>query len=93
SSDKENTPANDRFFKADGYHAVPLPITGNFLTLRADISFVGLDEYAIRKKVIKSKTSESKTTVLEANTSKSKTSETVGKTNEADNKDKLIIED
>ncbi|GKB99432.1 hypothetical protein Tco_0985569 [Tanacetum coccineum] len=34
------------------------PITGNFLTLRADISFAGLDEYAIRKKIIKSKTTD-----------------------------------
>ncbi|GJY10870.1 hypothetical protein Tco_0379055 [Tanacetum coccineum] len=42
--------------KEDGYHAVPPPITGNFLTPRADISFAGLDEYAIRKKIIKSKT-------------------------------------
>ncbi|GJX57940.1 hypothetical protein Tco_0289330 [Tanacetum coccineum] len=41
SSDEENTPENDRFSKADGYHAVPPPITGNFLTLRADISFAG----------------------------------------------------
>ncbi|GJY82371.1 putative reverse transcriptase domain-containing protein [Tanacetum coccineum] len=77
SSDEEITPANDRFSKADGYHAVPPPITGNFLTPRADISFAGLDEYAIRKKII-----ESKTTELNTDTSKSKTSETVGKTNE-----------
>ncbi|GKF54125.1 hypothetical protein Tco_0161035, partial [Tanacetum coccineum] len=70
SSDEESTPANDRFSKADEYHAVPPPITGNFLTPRADISFAGLDEYAIRKKIIKSKT-----TVLNT-----KTSETVGKT-------------
>ncbi|GJT07264.1 hypothetical protein Tco_0841726 [Tanacetum coccineum] len=41
SSDEEITPANDRFFKADGYHDVPPPITGNFLTPRADISFAG----------------------------------------------------
>ncbi|GJR53365.1 ribonuclease H-like domain-containing protein [Tanacetum coccineum] len=41
SSDEENTPANDRFSKADGFHAVPPPITGNFLTPRADISFAG----------------------------------------------------
>ncbi|GJW79688.1 hypothetical protein Tco_0143663 [Tanacetum coccineum] len=41
SSDEEITPANDRFSKADGYHAVPPPITGNFLTPRADISFEG----------------------------------------------------
>ncbi|GJX61996.1 hypothetical protein Tco_0294896 [Tanacetum coccineum] len=94
SSDEESTPANDRFSKADGYHVVPPPITGNFLTLRADISFAGLDEYAIRKKIIESKTTDLNT----------KTSETVGKTNEANtqkpktvyesvNRDKVIIED
>ncbi|GKB15893.1 hypothetical protein Tco_0849816 [Tanacetum coccineum] len=100
SSDEEITPANDRFSKADGYHPVPSPITGNFLTPRADISFAGLDEYAIRKKIIESKT----------DTSKSKTSETIGKTNEVNiekpksvhesvvskpkiNRDKVIIED
>ncbi|GJR93306.1 putative ribonuclease H-like domain-containing protein [Tanacetum coccineum] len=66
----------------------------NFLTPRADISFAGLDEYAIRKKIIESKTTDLNT----------KTSETVGKTNEANtqkpktvyesvNKDKVIIED
>ncbi|GJT67015.1 ribonuclease H-like domain-containing protein [Tanacetum coccineum] len=105
SSDEEITPANDRFSKADGYHVVPPPITGNFLTPRADISFAGLDEYAIRKKII-----ESKTTELNTDTSKSKTSETIGKTNEVNiekpksvhesvvskpkiNRDKVIIED
>ncbi|GJT02727.1 hypothetical protein Tco_0823896 [Tanacetum coccineum] len=105
SSDEEITPANDRFSKADGYHAIPPPITGNFLTPRADISFAGLDEFAIKKKVI-----ESKTTELNTDTSKSKTSETVGKTNEVNiekpksvhesvvpkpkiNRDKVIIED
>ncbi|GJY32267.1 putative ribonuclease H-like domain-containing protein, partial [Tanacetum coccineum] len=66
----------------------------NFLTPRADISFAGLDEYAIRKKIIESKTTDLNT----------KTSETVGKTNEANtqkpktvyelvNRDKVIIED
>ncbi|GKA02045.1 hypothetical protein Tco_0674710 [Tanacetum coccineum] len=105
SSNEEITPANDRFSKADGYHVVPPYITGNFLTPRADISLAGLDEYAIRKKIIKSKTTE-----LNTNTSKSKTSETVGKTNEVNiekpksfhesivpkpkiNKEKVIIED
>ncbi|GJS02713.1 hypothetical protein Tco_0319221 [Tanacetum coccineum] len=77
SSDEESTLANDRFSKADGYHAIPPPMTGNFLTPRVDISFAGLDEYAIRKKIIKSKTTE-----INADTSKSKTSETVGNTNE-----------
>ncbi|GKB70086.1 retrovirus-related pol polyprotein from transposon TNT 1-94, partial [Tanacetum coccineum] len=94
SSDEESTPANDRFSKADGYHAVPPPITRNFLTPRADISFAGLDEYAIRKKIIESKTTDLNT----------KPSETVGKTNEANtqkpktvyesvNRDKIIIDD
>ncbi|GJX49443.1 hypothetical protein Tco_0276288 [Tanacetum coccineum] len=40
-NDEESIPANDRSSKADGYHAVPPPITGNFLTPRADISFAG----------------------------------------------------
>ncbi|GJU76328.1 ribonuclease H-like domain-containing protein [Tanacetum coccineum] len=105
SSDEELTPANDRFSKVDGYHAVPLPLTGNFLTPRANISYANLDEYAIRKKIIKSKTTE-----LNADTSKSKTSETLGNTNEVNvekpksvnesvvstpniNKEKVIIED
>ncbi|GJZ76385.1 putative ribonuclease H-like domain-containing protein [Tanacetum coccineum] len=94
TSDEESIPANDRFSKADRYHAIPPPIPGNFLTLRADISFAGLDEYAIRKKIIKSKTADLNT----------KTSETVGKTNEANtqkpktvyesvNRDKVITED
>ncbi|GJW19826.1 putative ribonuclease H-like domain-containing protein [Tanacetum coccineum] len=100
SSDEETTSAKDRFSKADGYHVVPPPITENFLTPRADISFVGLDEYAIRKKIIESKTTELNT----------KTCEIVGKTNEVNtekpksvcelvvskqkiNKDKVIIED
>ncbi|GJT76013.1 reverse transcriptase domain-containing protein [Tanacetum coccineum] len=94
SSDEEITPANDRFSKADGYHAVPPLIIRNFLTLRDDISFTGLDEYAIRKKIIESKITEPKD-----DTSESKTSETVGKTNEVEkskpkiNRDKVIIED
>ncbi|GKB21101.1 putative ribonuclease H-like domain-containing protein [Tanacetum coccineum] len=37
SSDEETTPANDRFSKADRYHAIPPPITGDFLTQRADV--------------------------------------------------------
>ncbi|GJZ13676.1 ribonuclease H-like domain-containing protein [Tanacetum coccineum] len=58
SSDEETTLENDRFSKADRYHVVPPPITGNFLTQRADISFAGLDEYAIRNKIIESKITE-----------------------------------
>ncbi|GJZ36147.1 ribonuclease H-like domain-containing protein [Tanacetum coccineum] len=56
SSDEESTLANDRSSKKDGYRVVPPLITGNLLTPRADISFVGLDEYAIKKKIIELKT-------------------------------------
>ncbi|GJX01440.1 hypothetical protein Tco_0185353 [Tanacetum coccineum] len=70
SQSLEAQEANDRFSKADGYHAVPPPITGNFLTPRADISFVGLDEYAIRKKIIESKTTDLNTKPSETVVSK-----------------------
>ncbi|GJX05148.1 gag-pol polyprotein [Tanacetum coccineum] len=43
-SDEESTTSNNSSTKANEYHAVPPPITGNPLTLRADISFAGLDE-------------------------------------------------
>ncbi|GJZ12136.1 hypothetical protein Tco_0546895 [Tanacetum coccineum] len=60
SSDEESTPANDRSSKADGYHAVPPPITGNFLTPRADISFT-VYESVNRDKVSPVKTNETQT--------------------------------
>ncbi|GJR84668.1 hypothetical protein Tco_0155453 [Tanacetum coccineum] len=100
SSDEESTLANNRSSKVDGYKAVPPPITGNFLTPRADISFAGFDEYAIRNKIIESQTSKLN----------NKTSETTGQTNDANtvkpksasesvvsnpkiNRDRVIIED
>ncbi|GKE52043.1 hypothetical protein Tco_1487199, partial [Tanacetum coccineum] len=100
SSDEEFTLANDRSSKADRYKVVPPPTTRNFLTLRADVSFAGLDEYAIRNKIIESQTTKLNT----------KTSETAGKTNDANtekpksvselivsnpkiNRDSVIIED
>ncbi|GJS06060.1 hypothetical protein Tco_0362856 [Tanacetum coccineum] len=59
SSDEDSTSANDRSSKAEGYKAVPPPITGNFLTPRADISFAGLAwKYAIRINSFESQTSE-----------------------------------
>ncbi|GJW92177.1 putative ribonuclease H-like domain-containing protein, partial [Tanacetum coccineum] len=73
SSDEDSTPANDRSSQAEGYKAVLPPITGNFLTPRADISFAGLDEYAIRNKIIESQTSKLN----------NKTSEITGQTNDA----------
>ncbi|GJZ74083.1 putative ribonuclease H-like domain-containing protein [Tanacetum coccineum] len=63
SSDEESTLENNRFTKANEYHVVPPPITGNPLTPRANISFAGLDEYAFRNKIIESKTTETNKTV------------------------------
>ncbi|GKB66890.1 hypothetical protein Tco_0928302, partial [Tanacetum coccineum] len=67
SSDEESILGNSRFTKATKYHDVPPPITGNPLTPRVDISFAGLDEYAIRKKIIESKTLETTKTLGNTN--------------------------
>ncbi|GJS24033.1 ribonuclease H-like domain-containing protein [Tanacetum coccineum] len=84
SSDEESTLANDRSSKEDVYKAVPPPpITGNFLTSRADISFAGLDKYVIRNKIIESQTTELNT----------KTSETAGKTNVANTEKPKSVND
>ncbi|GKC67718.1 hypothetical protein Tco_1100316, partial [Tanacetum coccineum] len=80
SSDDEHIPENDRFSK-NRYKAVPPPITGNFLTPRVDISFAGLDEYAIRNKIIESQTTELN----------NKTSETTSKTNDANTKKPKLV--
>ncbi|GKF09526.1 hypothetical protein Tco_0043750 [Tanacetum coccineum] len=74
-SDDEHITKNDRFSK-NRYKAVPPPITGNFLTPRAGISFAGLDEYDIRNKIIESQTTEIN----------NKTGETTGKINDANTK-------
>ncbi|GJR26024.1 hypothetical protein Tco_1102256 [Tanacetum coccineum] len=60
---------NDRFKKSEGYHAVPPPFTGNFKPARADLSFVGLDDF-----VYKSKVSETITSVPNVETTVTKTS-------------------
>ncbi|GKE39122.1 hypothetical protein Tco_1462527 [Tanacetum coccineum] len=96
SSDEESTLGNSRFTKATEYHAVPPPITGNPLTPRADISFAGLDEYAIRNKIIESKTLETTKTLGNTNDKnaekpKSVNEKVVSKT--GFNRDEVIIED
>ncbi|GJZ01225.1 ribonuclease H-like domain-containing protein [Tanacetum coccineum] len=42
SSDGDDNQINDRFKKDNGYHAVPLPPTGNYMPPLAGISFAGL---------------------------------------------------
>ncbi|GJS26399.1 hypothetical protein Tco_0487019 [Tanacetum coccineum] len=41
---KYDIKVNDRFKKVEGYHAVPPPYTGNYMPLRPDLSFAGLDD-------------------------------------------------
>ncbi|GJX98513.1 hypothetical protein Tco_0355532 [Tanacetum coccineum] len=44
SSDRDDNQTNDRFKKGDGYHAVPPPLTRNYMPPLADLSFAGLDD-------------------------------------------------
>nr|GEY64772.1 ribonuclease H-like domain-containing protein [Tanacetum cinerariifolium] len=68
-SDRDDNQVNDRFKKGEGYHAVPLPYTRNYMPPRADLSFAGLDN-----SVFKSKVSETITSVPKIETNASKTS-------------------
>ncbi|GKD21759.1 hypothetical protein Tco_1223462 [Tanacetum coccineum] len=85
SSDDKHIPENDKFSK-NGYKTVPPPITRNFLTPRADISFAGLDKYAIRNKIIESQTNDT-------NTVKPKLASESVVSSPKINKDSVIIED
>nr|GEV13728.1 retrovirus-related Pol polyprotein from transposon TNT 1-94 [Tanacetum cinerariifolium] len=51
SSDEENSVANDRFKKGGGYHAVPPPLTGNYMPPKPDLSFTGLDDSIYKFKI------------------------------------------
>nr|GEY82225.1 uncharacterized mitochondrial protein AtMg00810-like [Tanacetum cinerariifolium] len=68
-SEEDNNQVNDRYKAGEGYHTVPPPYTGNFMPLRPDLSFVGLDD-----SVFNSAMSETVTSVHETKTSASKTS-------------------
>nr|GEV25881.1 hypothetical protein [Tanacetum cinerariifolium] len=57
SSDEENSLANDRFNKGEGYHAVPPPLTRNYMPPKSDVSFVGLDDSIYKFKISETVTS------------------------------------
>nr|GEU89720.1 hypothetical protein [Tanacetum cinerariifolium] len=57
SSAKENSIANDRFKKGEGYHAVPPPLTGNYMPPKPDLSFAGLDDSIYKFKISETVTS------------------------------------
>ncbi|GJT60166.1 ribonuclease H-like domain-containing protein [Tanacetum coccineum] len=71
-SDVDDNPVNDRFKTGEGIHVVPPPYTGNYMPLRHDLSFAGLDD-----SVFKSAMSETVTSVPETETSISKTSKDI----------------
>nr|GEY68033.1 hypothetical protein [Tanacetum cinerariifolium] len=60
SSDGDNNPTNDRFKKNDGYHAVPPPLTGNYVPPLTDLSFAGLNDSVYRPTANKASASISK---------------------------------
>nr|GEX13774.1 hypothetical protein [Tanacetum cinerariifolium] len=66
-SDGKDNQVNDRFKKSKGYHVVLPPYTRNYMPSRADLSFVGLDDYVIKFKVSETITSVPK---IEPNASK-----------------------
>nr|GEU32142.1 hypothetical protein [Tanacetum cinerariifolium] len=68
-SKEDNNQATDRYKASEGYHAVPPLYIGNFMPLRPDLSFAGLDD-----SVFKFAISETVTSVHKTKTSASKTS-------------------
>ncbi|GKC21485.1 ribonuclease H-like domain-containing protein, partial [Tanacetum coccineum] len=60
-SDVDDSPVIDRFKIGEGFHAVTPSYTGNYMPLRPDSSFTGLDNFVYKTKVSETKTSISKT--------------------------------
>ncbi|GJS35499.1 ribonuclease H-like domain-containing protein [Tanacetum coccineum] len=60
-SDVDDSPVNDRFKIGEGFHAVLPPYTRNYMPLRRDLSFAGLDDSVYKTKVIETETNISKT--------------------------------
>ncbi|GJZ68754.1 putative reverse transcriptase domain-containing protein [Tanacetum coccineum] len=48
SSDGDDNQTNDRFKKDNGYHAIPPPLSGNYMPPLADLSFEGLIDSVYR---------------------------------------------
>nr|GEW11476.1 hypothetical protein [Tanacetum cinerariifolium] len=60
SSDEENSLANDRFKKGEGFHAVPPLLTGNYMPPKPDLSFARLDDSIYKFRISETVTSLSK---------------------------------
>nr|GEW40879.1 hypothetical protein [Tanacetum cinerariifolium] len=68
--DENNNLAKDRYQVGIGYHAVPPPYTGNYMPLRADLSFTGLDDSVFKFKISESRTSINENESIASNSSK-----------------------
>nr|GEX27937.1 reverse transcriptase domain-containing protein [Tanacetum cinerariifolium] len=51
-SDRDDNQVNDRFKKSEGYHALPIPYTENYMPLRAVLSFAGLDSVVFKSSAL-----------------------------------------
>ncbi|GKC60608.1 ribonuclease H-like domain-containing protein [Tanacetum coccineum] len=69
-SDVDGSLVNKRFKTGEGFHVVPPPYTRNYMPLRPDLSFVGLDESVFQSVVRKTTTSMPKTETSISKTSK-----------------------
>ncbi|GKD92436.1 hypothetical protein Tco_1372273 [Tanacetum coccineum] len=87
-SDVDDNTVNDRFKTGEGFHVVPPPYTRNYMPLRPDLSFVGLDESVFKSVVRKTTTS-----VPETKTSISKTSKDIIEKPKTVRPSALIIEE
>ncbi|GKG10765.1 hypothetical protein Tco_0342165, partial [Tanacetum coccineum] len=87
---EDDNQTNDRFKKDNGYHAVPPPVTGNYMPPLADLSFTGLDDSIYRPSA--NKTSASVSQVETSITPPSNTSVEMPKV-ESVRPSRVIIED
>nr|GFB75777.1 hypothetical protein [Tanacetum cinerariifolium] len=69
-SDGEDNQVNDRFKKSEVYHAVPPPYTRNYMPLRADLSFAGLEDSVFKFTISETINSMNETKISTSKTSK-----------------------
>nr|GEU46805.1 uncharacterized mitochondrial protein AtMg00810-like [Tanacetum cinerariifolium] len=86
--DEDNNQVKDRYKVGIEYHAVPPSYTGNYMPLKADLSFARLDDY-----VFKFKISETRTSVNEIESIASKSSEEIREVPKTVQSSAPIIED
>ncbi|GJU58583.1 hypothetical protein Tco_1236349 [Tanacetum coccineum] len=90
SSDGDDNQTNNRLKKDNEYHAVPPPLTGNYIPPVADLSFTGLGDFVYRPAA--NKTSASVSQVETSNTLPSNTSVKLPRV-ESVRPSRVIIED